>query len=200
MVNSSDDSINSEQDSWGVKALGEKALGADAARPVSSQEIQYLINRYPFLRVLDAQTDFNEIEVLPSPRLVKADTGWLMQDFGFYICSSPGELLYGNYAWAESKEGEEGEGASELNPGRGTLIKQAFDTAADMVALGKSHGWETLYILEGTELMEWAAWVIGEELGLKVEGYEPSRLDEEKKARLKRSRQLDEMSVRMKLY
>lgn len=190
---------NSSKDRWGFVGLDEDVQNVDVTRPVSGREVEYLIGRYPFLRIFDARADFSKIEELPSPDLVKADSGWIMQDYGFYICSSLGEWLYGDYSWGLGEE-EGGEGAAGLFPGRGTLVKQEFDTAAEMVALGKTHGWEVLYILEGNSVMGWAAWVIAEELGLKVEGYEPSREDQERRDRLKRGRRLDEMGVRLRLY
>lgn len=200
MTNSSDEPANSKQNRGDFIGIDENIQNVNVTRPVSAQEITYLINRYPYLRVFDAQADFSKIFELPYPNFVRADTGWIMQDYGFYICSSLGDLLYGNYAWALGADEEGGEGAADLNPGKGTLVKQAFDTAAEMVALGKSHGWEAIHILEGNELMEWAAWLISEELGLKVEGYEPARQDKEKRDRLKRGGRLDEMGVRLRLY
>src|ERR1700733_3141019 len=97
MVISSDDPNPQDPDKWGFVNLEEEIRYPDSTRPPSAREIEYLINRYPFLSIFDAQADFSQIEELPSPRLIKADTGWLIQDYGFYMSSSLGELLYGDY-------------------------------------------------------------------------------------------------------
>lgn len=199
-MKNSDHSNNKKQDALDFTELKKEIDPLNVvARPISSQEIECLIDRYPFLKLFDPEADFSKITELPTPLLVKADTGWVMRDYGFYICSSLGQMLYGNYAFTEEDE-EGGSGTTGLYKGRGTLIKQEFDTAAEMIALGKTHGWKFVNILEGHPRMKWAAWLIAEELGLQVEGYEPSQEDVKKRDRLKRKAHLEEMSLRLRIY
>ena len=66
----------------------------------------------------------------------------------------------------------------------GSLSKQAFTTAADMVALAVQQGWPGIHIVAGDRHMQWAAWALAEANGLKVLGFDPSKADS---ARAKRA-------------
>jgi hypothetical protein len=198
MSDSSKSSRNILKDVWGLRDLGREIENLDINRPFTSDDVWYLINQFPFLKILDIKASKEQLNELPEPKLVRSESGWLMYDYGFCIASSQGEMLYGH-----ALEGEEDEGGEEvgvLNPGKGTVVKQAFDTASDMVALGKSNDWEGVYILEGTDLMGWAAWVVSEELGLKTKGFEPTTEEKKRRDRLKRGGQLDTVGPKLGLY
>lgn len=77
-------------------------------------------------------------------------------------------------------EDEQGEGSggwddaeSDLRPGSGTVVKQAVDTANEMVDLIKER-WKGLHIVAGAEIMKWAAWKAARGYGMEVYGYEPT--------------------------
>ena len=93
----------------------------------------------------------------------------------FAMSASPGQFLFGDF-WAEDEEDEEGdggEGARVLLPGKGTIVLQQIQTAQDMIRIIHEKGWPGIEIVDGTPKMKWAAWMTAQDLGLEVTGYEP---------------------------
>ena len=102
----------------------------------------------------------------------------------------------------EIKEGEEGgeggEGGTMVNPGKGTIVKQMFDTATEMVKIAIKK-WPGIEIIDGTNLMKWAAWLAAKEKNYTLEGFDPEEEDIKKYERVTKHkltiRQLEEKLV-----
>lgn len=166
--------------------------------PITPENVEYLINKYSFLQLINPIALFAE-EIVPE--FVTAQSGWTIHDYGDALASSPGEYLYGGADYAtinkqflhqleSNKEGEAGgddgdggDGLPVINPGKGTIIKQAYDTAYDMIALAIEREWKGIKLVDGSPFMKWAGWAISKNRGLSVEGYDPTEKDEERRER-----------------
>jgi len=175
---------------WGKRERGLDTLAVDWKRPISREDIQYLLDRYPYLQMINTEATFSYPITI---RFVRSDSGWVMHDYGDAICASPGDAMYGKgplklprvVEAGEEDEGGEGGGEGEFEPGQGTIVKQAVDTARDMIDIAVEHGWAGVQIVYGHELMKWAAWSAAEEHGLALQGYTP---DDEARAKHERLR------------
>lgn len=173
------------QEMWQKRAEGLPGYDFDWTQTVTDEDVLYLLQRYPYLQLLNTQADFSNI--LP-PTFINADSGWIIHDYGDAMSTSPGEKLFGP-GNPELKD-EEGEG------GHGTVINQAFDTAQQMVLLAYEKGWSGIQMVSGTHLMRWSAWIAAADLEMNVIGFEPTTEDEIKRKRLKR--ELDTVGVKLK--
>lgn len=89
----------------------------------------------------------------------------------------------------EEEEEDTDIGETEFEPtGKGTIVKQAFDTATEMVQI-VGERWPSMQIIAGERVMQWAAWVAAQEHGYKLEGFEPTLKEKEQYERLRKQRQ-----------
>lgn len=160
-----------------------RKLGLGAAvwdRPVSPKEVQYFLDRWPFVQLLST----NELPVLPQVEQRTAPTGWVILNYGDAMASSPGRHLFGHH--------EDDQGGGEGEPPRhGTIWRQTFETAEHMVALAQQLGWQGVHVVDGHPMMEWAVWMAALDRDLVVTGFEPEPEDYDRRARVKRSALVD---------
>jgi len=163
-----------------AKDASEKlGVDIDVMREITPEEILYLLDHCPFLQIVNLEVGLGNEEV----SLVKADSGWVIHDYGDALSSSPGRLLFGGGYILSGDEDEEGGGGSGLVEGKGTVHKQAFDTAMQMVEIAHRHGWPGFHTIDGHPMMMRAAWIMAGKLGLQVTGFEPSVHDEQVRER-----------------
>jgi len=170
---------------WGKRAEGMHLPAFDATRPISHAEVEYILRHAPFLQILNTEATFDKFDQV---KFVIAKSGWVIHDLDDAVSSSPGPFLFGgadNLPLAEEEDNEDTGTPPSLNPGKGTIINQAFDTAQAMIELVADR-WPGIEIIAGSELMQWAAWVISEEKKLKLIGFEPTEEHKDKRDRLKR--------------
>ncbi len=170
---------------WGKRAEGLRLPAFDATRPISHAEVEYILRHAPFLQILNTEATFDKFDQV---KFITAKSGWVIHDLDDAVSSSPGPFLFGgadNLPLSGDEEGGEGEGIPSLNPGKGTIINQAFDTAQAMIELVAAR-WPGIEIIAGSELMQWAAWVISEEKKLKLIGFEPTEEHKDRRDRLRR--------------
>lgn len=165
---------------WSKRAEGLHLPAFDINRPISHSEVEYLLKHAPFLQLLNTDATFEKFEAV---KFVTAPSGWVIHDLDDAISSSPGPFLFGGEDNLPISGEEGGEGTPYLNPGKGTVINQAFDTAQAMIEL-VAERWPGIEIIAGTELMQWAAWVICDQKKLKLVGFEPTDEHKEKRDRL----------------
>lgn len=84
-----------------------------------------------------------------------------------------------------------------VNPHRGTIVKQAFDSVVEMIGLAQEQGWAGVMIVDGHPDMQRAAWVEGCRVGMRIDGYTPD-IEAEKQRRRIVSQSLDEMHAALK--
>lgn len=151
-------------------------LDIDILRSVSAKELLYLIDHCPFLQITD--TAMKSISDEPV-KIITAESGWDIHDYGDAMSSSPGRFLFGggDYRILSKEDEEGGEGGSVLNAGKGTIYKQAFDTAVQMVEVALQNGWQGVHVVDGHPNMIRAAWITADRLGMVLEGHEPTQED-----------------------
>lgn len=167
-----------------VHGEGASESGLEYDLSVTDEDILLYLNRHPYLQILNLDPTFEEFD---SVKLTQSKCGWPIQDFGDALSSSQGEKMFDGIGAITlfADDEDDGAGASDLTPGDGTVVKQAFDTAVEMVEMIKER-WSGLHIVAGAEVMKWAAWVVANDLGMEVYGYEPSKEAEARAQRLKR--------------
>jgi hypothetical protein len=175
----------------------------DWARPISKADIQYILDRWPFLEIKnpDADQEDKEAEV----EFFTAMSGWLIHDYGDVIASSPGMFLFGGgYYYVDWGDDDEGSEAGPLitrgivNPKKGTIINQMFLTGMDMVNLAIHRQWKTIQIVDGHPRMKWAAWIQARKYSLKVVGYKPTEKEIKKALLLEKTREEMDKLLRKK--
>jgi len=177
---------------WGKRAGGLNLPVEEIFSSVTPENIAYLLNfLFPFIQIVSTSAAFAGEAGL---RFITAKSGWIIHDYGEAMSTSLGNFLYkGSDYYAltlpqkesEASEGGEagGSGTSELKP-NGTLVKQAYDTAFEMVELVHQKGWPGIQIVAGTPTMEWAVWVAAEEKKMKVVGFTPDKKAQDKRQRI----------------
>ena len=153
----------------------------DILRSLTPEEILYLLDHCPFLQMIALG------DQLPSeaPEFITARSGWVIHNYGDAMSSSPGKLLFAGGDFRTLLNDEDDGGAT--NSGKGTLVKQAFDTAAEMIEIAKKLGWAGAQLIDGHPLMMWAAWMKASDEHFGIEGYQPTEKDQKKRERVKRS-------------
>lgn len=175
---------------WKQHIAGLDLKEANIFRPITHKDIDYLCNKYPFLQMINSEAKF-EGEIIP--KFITSQSGWIIHDYGDAMSASPGEFLFGGGDYKTFLEailkgkieegGEEGEGGAIVNPGKGTIIKQMFDTATEMVKIAIKR-WPGIEIIDGTNLMKWAAWLAAKEKNYSLEGFDPEEEDIKKYERV----------------
>ncbi|MDF1759998.1 MAG: hypothetical protein P1U40_05645 [Coxiellaceae bacterium] len=180
-----------------IAAVADQA-GVDDPRlflwDIKPLDILYLFDKFPFLQIVDTRV---EVDPPTEPAFITADrSGWTIYDYGNAMSASPGLLLWGGGDFTIPEEGEKG--GEIINPGKGTIVNQAYETAVEMIRIADERGWEGLLIVDGHPLMQWAAWVEAYDRGFVVEGFEPSEKDFAKRRLIRRNKE-DEEQLRRKI-
>ncbi|MFA6409706.1 MAG: hypothetical protein WCW01_05990 [Gammaproteobacteria bacterium] len=193
---------------WEKRASGLSLPSADVFRNVTSEDVANLLNLYPFLQMVSTTALFVGGMV---PSFVKSRSGWTIHDYGDAMSSSLGYDLYkaGEYTdmalldklFAENLEAEQRRKTRESNEDKteqasgedvnveakplGTIVKQAYDTASEMVEIAYYKGWKGIQIIAGSPVMQWAAWSAAQDYELEVLGFTPDKIAELKRRRVK---------------
>lgn len=151
----------------------------NALRDVTVDDILYLLDRCPYLQMIDMGPNSNFSD---DPRIVTAESGWPIHDYGDAMSSSLGPLLFANGYFGMGRdlfgeEGDDGDGDPLLNPGKGTLYKQLFDTAGQMVQIAQANHWSGIQLVDGHPRMMRAAWAHALQSGVALQGYEATGED-----------------------
>lgn len=158
-----------------LKRLGLANVDITQVRP---EDILYLADRWQFLQVVEST---GKHDAYDEPKFIEASSGWTIIDYGNAMCTSPGKLMFGGY---RSDDDDEGGGSGGVNPGHGTIFKQAFDSAAAIIQLAKEYGWKGVLIIDGHPYMQRAAWTEAVKIGVRLEGYSADVASELKRRRI----------------
>src|SRR3990167_2027005 len=113
---------------------------------VRPEDVLYLVDRWQFLQVVE---NGGKCKSYDEPKIIKLSSGWDLIDYGNAMATSPGKFLYGS-GYFHSSDDDDGEGGSGVvNPGHGTIFKQAFDSAAELIRFAQAQGWEGVLIVDG---------------------------------------------------
>lgn len=165
----------------------------DVLREISPEEVQYLLDHCPFLQIVGPDMALEKEEV----NIVQSKSGWDIYDYRDALSSSPGRYLFGggNFRiYLDDEDDEGGGGGDIINPGKGTVVNQAWVTAGDMMLIAHERGWNFVTIVDGHKIMKRAAWIKATELGITIDGFEPTLEDERIRERVLESG--EELKVR----
>ena len=149
----------------------------DVLREITPEDIQYILDHCPFLQIVGPETSPQKSDV----KFVQSESGWDIHDYGDALSSSPGRFLFGggNFRiYLADEEDEGGGGGDVINPGKGTVVNQAWTTASEMMLMAQQRSWHFVTIVDGHPIMKRAAWIKATELGITVDGFEPTLEDE----------------------
>jgi hypothetical protein len=85
--------------------------------------------------------------------------------------------------------GDDDEGGSDI----GTLSKQRFITAEDIIAQALKNGWDSIHIVDGDPKFIWAIWAHAEQNNIAVTGYKFGKEEQERRERLYRTQLEDQL-------
>ena len=163
---------------------------------MSDSDILYIAEQWQFLQVIESG---GHIPPLDKPQILTAKSGWNIINFGDAMATSPGKWIFrgGYFQWTENEEDDDDGGGGIVNPGKGTIHKQAFDSACEIIQLAKELGWRGVEIVDGHPNMQRAAWVEACRIGVRLDGYLPD-IEAEKTRRRIVSATIDEMNAVLK--
>lgn len=178
------------------KTLQRLGLAEASISEVRPSDIEWFANHWQFLQVVESSGIQQPLE---QPQLIEAKSGWTIINYGNAMSTSPGKFLYGGGYSQIFLGGDESddEGGGIVNPKKGTIFKQAFDSAAEVIRLAKEWGWAGVQIVDGHPSMQRAAWVEACRIGIRMDGY-TADVDAEKKRRRIVSASIDEMRAALK--
>lgn len=139
------------------------------SRHYSPQDLLYILNHCPFLQIVNSNPTPNDSH---PAKIIKADSGWNILDYGNALSTSPGDFL-----WDDGTR----------NPGKGTLVNQAFNSVKQMIEIAVQNGWKSIDIVDGTPNMQRNAWICADEFRIRLRGFLPSDEDLKTKERVERS-------------
>ena len=169
----------------------------DVFRPISHRDVVYLLNMHPFIQIINPNGYF---EGDLTPKVVDSLTGWTIIRYGNdIICSSLGKFVFdgGNdhlfmkSVLGERDSGDNGETA--MTPtGKGTIIKQTHDVSVEIINMALNSKWNGVELVDGSPLIKQILWLLCEEKGLNLKGYEP---DEELKTKTKQEQRRKKLAA-----
>lgn len=193
------DIIENENEIEWKKTL--KRLGIDDpdVSEVRPNDIVWLAKQWQFLQVVESGGHQKPLE---KPQLIEAKSGWTIINYGDAMATSPGKWIFrgGYFQFTENMDDEDDDGSGGrgiVNGKHGTIVKQAFDSAAEIIQLAKEFGWSGVQIVDGHPDMQRAAWVEACRIGIKLDGYVPD-VEAEKTRRRIVSETLSEMYEALK--
>ncbi|MDP1573305.1 MAG: hypothetical protein Q8L78_00025 [Coxiellaceae bacterium] len=165
------------------KTLARMGLATVDVTQVRDSDILYLAEQWQFLQVVESG---GHVPPLPEPQIITAKSGWNIINFGDAMATSPGKWIFrgGYFQWTENKD-DEGDGSGGIvNPGKGTIHKQAFDSACEIIQLAKEFGWRGVQVVDGHPNMQRAAWVEACRIGVRMDGFVPDAVAEKQRRRI----------------
>lgn len=149
----------------------EKLANQATSRAITYEEFYYLLGRFPALVI--CHPDAESSPYTRNPRIIKSRSGWEIKDFGDWLCTSPGRLLWGPYS-----EGSPDDYQREFVKGSGTLVQQYVDAAYDVISLAVEKNWPGAKIRHGFYGMIRAGWIAAEALQFHLDGFAPTVNDQ----------------------
>lgn len=176
------------------KTLSRLGLVEPDITQVRDSDILYLAKQWQFLQLVELSGERPHHE---TPELIDAKSGWTIINYNDAMATSPGKYIFrgGYYQWTDNAD-DEGDGGI-VNPKHGTIVKQAFDSAIEMIQLAKEWGWAGVMIVDGHPDMQRAAWVEGCRIGVRVDGYQADMQAEKQRRRIV-SDSIEEMHAALK--
>lgn len=144
------------------KTLSRLGLSDVDITQVRPEDILYLADQWQFLQVVELS---GEKAAYENPKVIKLNSGWDLIDYGNAMATSPGKLLFGGGFSSGNDDDESGGG------GHGTIVKQSFDSACELIQLAQNNNWKGVLIIDGHPNMQRAAWMEAVKIGVRLDGY-----------------------------
>jgi len=94
----SEETLSEELESQGISPEAEgfmpEGLKALLERPITEEDVYFLLGRYPYLEICDVNNPMKEEGAIPELR--KTSSGWVVHDYGNYMAVSAGVNAFGN--------------------------------------------------------------------------------------------------------
>ena len=163
------------------KTLARLGLASADVTTVRDSDIVYLMEQWQFLQVVESG---GHAQPLDEPQILTAKSGWTIINYGDAMATSPGKWIFrgGYFQWTTNEEDDDDGGI--VNPRKGTIHKQAFDSACEIVQLAKEFEWRGVQIVDGHPNMQRAAWVEACRIGVRLDGYVPDVEAEKQRRRI----------------
>ncbi len=150
-------------------------------RPISLDDVEHLMSLFPYLDLCNADVKEPPLDSHPV-KVHRAQSLWLIHDRGDRLTTGPGRLNFGAYRRMRFDEDgnpilddDDDEGGSQWVRPDGTIIKQFFDTAIELIEIAAER-WPAANILSGYLPMQRAAWMAATEFGFAI-NYNPTAED-----------------------
>lgn len=164
------------------------------ARPLTDEELTFLLSQYPFLDLCHPDFDF-ETETLPvePTKVWYTDSQWCVQELGSQrLLCGPGNRRLGRHptvnAQIEKSDGDEGGRGGNRRRAEerdwGTLQQRGIVAVEDLLSCIHQKGWGGFRIITGHEVLQRAAWMLAEEYQLAAQDFYPSDEDEQQRQRV----------------
>lgn len=181
--------IKALKDAEWLKTLQRLGIEEPSIEGVRPSDILYLAERWQFLQITELSGEKKRFD---KPEFITAKSGWNIINHGNEMATSPGKWIFRGGYWQISLNEDDDDDGGIVNPGKGTIHKQAFDSAAELIQLAKEFEWSGAQIVDGHPNMQEAAWVEACRIGVRLEGYSADVAAEIKRRRIV-STTLDEM-------
>src|SRR3990167_6542427 len=142
-----------DNDAEWKKTLRRLGINDPDVSEVRPNDILWLAKQWQFLQVVESGGHQKPLE---KPQLIEAKSGWTIINYGDAMATSPGKWIFrgGYFQFTENKDDDDEGGGGIVNPKKGTIIKQAFDSAAEIIQLAKELGWDGVQIVDGDPFMQ----------------------------------------------
>lgn len=146
-------------------------------REITPQEFYYILSCYPYLEICDA--DYPYIDDKVEPKItIHENTNWKIIDYGSVLATGACELLTKKYRKPGGARAQvEAEAEVEEQEGSGTIALQYQDMAELMINLAMEKGWSRAEIISGFYPMQRIAWILAEEKGYTLKGFDATPED-----------------------
>lgn len=165
---------------WGLRASGIDLSAI--ARPITQQEIEFLLDQHPFIQVVNTEGTFDGERI----DFLSSKSGWTIFSYKNAMCASLGNFLPAT-EYIEPIEPNSANPVSKLDIG--TIYKQAATTAQDILAIAIRDKWKGIEIINGTPFMKWVLAIFARIHGLQLFGFE---FDQDAENRYKKFKLLHE--------
>ncbi len=147
-----------------LSRLGLSDVDITQVRP---EDILYLADQWQFLQVVELS---GEKAAYENPRIIQLNSGWDLIDYGNAMATSPGKYMFGSGRF-RSRNDDDDDGGESGGGGHGTIVKQSFDSACELIQLAQNNNWKGVLIIDGHPNMQRAAWMEAVKIGVRLDGY-----------------------------
>lgn len=159
---------------WGEQKKEERLeLPVQLWSPITHEDVEYVCNYfYPFLRLANVSGNAGGSSLNPS--FILLPNNWVVYDYINSLCTAVPHFYRKDIHGVSQEKQEKITETGDETGGEGTIVKQQFDAAFEIMNIAKERGWTAVQIIDGTQLIKFYAWIAAQELGISLEGFMPT--------------------------